>query len=846
MFNPTECDIDTGKLESLRTDFQNLHDRICGRSEGYGDVTSSSANRFTDLIAGPIKDMATENQEAWSSAMMACTVAIGAVGEIIEAVEWYEEEIENIRGRFNTAVSASSNVENVTAIEALAAPFNSEAAEAWTTLEQKCEGAEDTLAAGPTPETIRALIEAGHISGDISFATTGDWEMFYFDPDDAESMVHAIEEAVANGGAGYLASLSGAGGHLAVLSQLVQRAIDAQKNGGTLHDNELEFLENMFGEFSGDDGEDDFLGFLDNLENSEHLDESLKDDLRESLSGAMLASSDESIGGGYDNVPDDVRTSIEGPDSNAVDFNVEYEGWTGGFSNLSNFFSHADNEIQGGVDFSAELTGTISRTIGYAESELGDPPLSEGEFRSMLDVSTRNVEANYAIITGVYPENDGVFEFSSTNRDVNLDSVLEAFYTHDWDDGGEVAAQLTDWIYDYGISDERSEERMSTHAAFEIISAITSEPLQEELLNTGFETEGGNTNASFTEINEHIAGSLNNLYFAHIEDFSLSTDFKDKHDERWGTPHHDLIWSSPMHNANDYAMFLDWDTRENFMQFLLANDDLAPNVLAASHAHEMEYLNLALTGADDVRTNPDGSPGWSSESLGRRAGAFNDMINGAMAQEYEDRGASQAEARQQYADNWLTAYEIVKTGVSTGVGDRGGIATDLVFQLADKPVQSGIENLAENNISDDFLDRDISNWVHEHDTELTDNVLLQALNVGIDEGFISPEDVSGQLAPPGDTDALLPQNPGEWSGDRNTKIDPMNDLLEKVDNGETGGEGGEANPLSSDVMGTIDDYTGGYERSHRSMSDLFFSLGDDDDFKAPEENSGNDEEGSEE
>ena len=212
----------------------------------------------------------------------------------------------------------------------------------------------------------------------------------------------------------------------------------------------------------------------------------------------------------------------------------------------------------------------------------------------------------------------------------------------------------------------------------------------------------------------------------------------------------------------------------------------------------------------------------------------------------EPWGASQAEARQQYADNWLTAYEIVKTGVSTGVGDRGGIATDLVFQLADKPVQSGIENLAENNISDDFLDRDISNWVHEHDTELTDNVLLQALNVGIDEGFISPEDVSGQLAPPGDTDALLPQNPGEWSGDRNTKIDPMNDLLEKVDNGETGGEGGEANPLSSDVMGTIDDYTGGYERSHRSMSDLFFSLGDDDDFKAPEENSGNDEEGSEE
>jgi|SRR5690625_3502129 len=111
----------------------------------------------------------------------------------------------------------------------------------------------------------------------------------------------------------------------------------------------------------------------------------------------------------------------------------------------------------------------------------------------------------------------------------------------------------------------------------------------------------------------------------------------------------------------------------------------------------------------------------------------------------------------------------------------------------------------------------------------------------VDEGFIIPEDISEQLAPPGETEALLPQNPGEWKGDRSTKFDSIIHILEKVDNGQTGLDGGEVNPLSGNVMDTIENYTTGYQRNHRSMGDIFFRLEDDDNFVSPTEDKGNED-----
>ncbi|MFD6949296.1 hypothetical protein A6A08_12915 [Nocardiopsis sp. TSRI0078] len=552
-----ECDVSVFVLQNQQQRFDEMYSNICGRSASYNAVANTTATEFSELISEDIKSAVEENEEAWSSALAACIHAVGVISTYRAAVQNYNDRSEEIEENFRHDITrAESDSEKQAAVD----KYQPQADEAWGTLEEKAAVVSDMLVDGPTPEHIRTLTEAGHLGnvpGGILYVVTGDENYFAVPPEMDGSEIGETIQLAAEGDEAALERLDES---LALMNAFMAYLARKQENGGKLTERELEVLNDLNAHLNDEDAsetsgrgtssgsnlgaqEHEFFDSVEAIRESEHLSEEQREQLLAMIGGSLLAASDEDMGGEYENIPEIVRETIEGPrrHSPSSELSDGYSpGWAGDFESLTEMFESANqvtreetgHPIQGGTELSANLIGTIAGAVestntGGAEEET---------LRTMLEFATQNRDANYTILTGEYPDGESYqhpVEFVGPGSQSGTDeaALVAALLSHDWDHGGEAVRSLTDWLAeDGGSSDEEIKERADR--AFEgLINIIIDPEAQEELSSTEYDVVGEGPdgeefiwrNAPMGLLNPEISDSFAGIFETYIDEFADPT-----------------------------------------------------------------------------------------------------------------------------------------------------------------------------------------------------------------------------------------------------------------------------------------------------------------------------------
>lgn len=618
-----ECEIDPGQLLAYQRAWENLHGRISGRSNEFGTITKPVSLNFSGLIGEELRATAEENQGAWSSSMMACNHAYGVISKVHGDILWYKSRIEEIKEGLNWSMrysgpSTQDDIDNILN------QHNELAAEAWRELERRCEGSEDMLREGPTPENIHALTEAGYLPGSAGYYTTGDLDYYYITNDDAETFLAHVKEGMRNG---YEGSLEGLEFSLALLNNVIGRGLTAQDRGEYLSGNEMNFLETIFDSLSENPDPrvgPDFMGFLSGMNGNEHLSESLKSELNRSLSNAILVLSNENLGGGYDKLPEDVREIADGIEftnvSDAHGIPGMIKEWQSGFIQLTDFLGNSGPGVLGGTEFSVTLMGTTMNHLHYA-GEPGYGPITDERFGTALDVASRNRESNYIMLTGEYPDG-AAYEHHENHPHVTPERFIERLYTFDWQDDGRQVRGITDWIDEYQASEDPERNRMGSDAFLALVDTITSEEMQEALSQTGHEVEDEDSevtwrDVSFTQLNPEIADSFADLFLANIEVMESPAGFNI-------TDSGEMIVESIENGYNRHGdLRLDPATRLVFTEYIMGSEEAAIRIHSASSFRTDEGM------ADYFGSYPP------DPSQARESGILRGLIETALNNEHE-------------------------------------------------------------------------------------------------------------------------------------------------------------------------------------------------------------------
>lgn len=117
---------------------------------------------------------------------------------------------------------------------------------------------------------------------------------------------------------------------------------------------------------------------------------------------------------------------------------------------------------------------------------------------TFMEVGTRNHEASAAILTGEYSNGEKLADY---DRDTMVGYVLK----HDWDDGGDAAGGLIDWIRDDGGSGDSTKIALADRAFGGLFDYTTSTADSNNFSDLMNANDSGD---AIGKINPHIAGAL--------------------------------------------------------------------------------------------------------------------------------------------------------------------------------------------------------------------------------------------------------------------------------------------------------------------------------------------------
>jgi hypothetical protein len=534
--------------------FDEMFSNICGRAATYNAVANTTATEFSDLIEGDIRGAADGNEEAWSSALLATVHAVGVINSYAQAVQTYKNTIETLEGDLADEIAAA---ETVAEKENLVAEYNGLAEAAWQALETEATAADDMLSDGPTPEHISALTEAGHIGGPpggLGWVITGNDAYFGVTPDmDGSEVAETIQMAAE----GDQAALDRLGENMALMSAFMAYVAGKQESGTQLTERELEILSELNAHLDDADPSEsngtgvssydnpveeagEFFTSIEEIKNSEHLTDAQKNEILALVGGAVLASSDESIGGNYSHLPEPVTNTIEGPriHSPSTSLNNSFSpDWAGDFEILTEVFDEAREKsqketgypLQGGAELSAISIGTIAGAVDSWASGAVD----EEVLRTMMEFSMQNEDANYAILTGEYPSGESYehpveFNHSYGRSGTDNGELIASLFAHDWEDNGLAVSSLTEWISVDGASENETVKERADRALAGLFDVITDPEVAESLSNTEHSVDDvGPDNDDFTWknapmglVNPEISGSFANIFESYVDEFA--------------------------------------------------------------------------------------------------------------------------------------------------------------------------------------------------------------------------------------------------------------------------------------------------------------------------------------
>jgi hypothetical protein len=769
-----ECDIDAGQVESARQAYDDLFSKISGRSGEYNLITEPVSFDFSGLVADNLRAAANENQFSWRSSMSACALAFGVLSEVYEAVVEYDEKLEDIRERYNAYVTSLGDTFSPES-KSVMISFQTEADGALTVLTNRCNSAEEILDAGATPESIRALAEAGHFGqhGQIGYYIHEDLNYFHVDETQAETIAIHLRNGVLEGHAGSIEALEDNPELLALITNVALRAGTAERNGEKLSDGEIAFLETIHEELQI--GEDGFLDFLEQIESSEHIGDSLREEINRSLANGTLALSNEAVGGGMDLLPEDVqRTALGRPDldiddlasgGDPEDYVDDYNAWASDFITLADYFSSSSPGINGGTEFSTTLLATTANDVHFADFYPNGPENSD--FQKILDVAARNPEANNIMLTG--EDFDGnKYDHHEKHEGMTPEYFLESIYTRDWPDDGQAASKVTDWIEIFQNSDDPERVDQGSEALVVFLDKITSPEMQEKLSGTGHEIEDEEndvtwSDVSFTNLNPVIADAFADIFLNNMEAMESSVGFSIDPSGSEDPSSYEV----ENEYRDDGSIRLDPATRLAFAEYIVGSEQAAARLDAAAFFRTEE---AAATYFGDP-------PPRISEP--RNAGIFSSIIEKAIENEHQARVDStnaDIDYKNQVANNSTDMVaavfsEIPAPGVST------------IAEI----MKQGVKEVV--NMDPVDVERDASSDFSR--VALDNRAMLHAAAAMESEGYELGEEVD-YLRDPDTGDINL--NPNHWAEDENfdegAYQEAVDSIYENLDEGTWLDKGG--------------------------------------------------------
>ncbi|WP_344075976.1 hypothetical protein, partial [Nocardiopsis metallicus] len=285
--------------------------------------------------------------------------------------------------------------------------------------------------------------------------------------------------------------------------------------------------------------------------------------------------------------------------------------------------------------------GVIAKEWG---EELGDS-FPDDIASSLLNISTRNEEANYVILSGEYP-NGHDFDHLPNNSHLKPEDILGELYTRDWDDDGKAASKVTDWLAEHTIpsSDELREnppilprDELKDKGLDALLALFDNEDFRETMSNTGHSVvdEGGGEDGkdetwydvSAGHLNPELANGFGDVFLANMEVFGDTNGVGDAAAEQ------DTRFSA--------------ESRIAFMQVPMADSDTATSIYQDVLTNSAEKMEEFLQGGDFPNTEAG------------RAGAIQGLVEQALLNESQTRGDNHNEQIEHYNKVTSSAVDVL-------------------------------------------------------------------------------------------------------------------------------------------------------------------------------------------
>jgi len=470
-----------------------LAGRITGRGTDLKGTIDKGAMEFSSLVADPIESVNGDNAKVWQEGTQASFFGGTVLGQWAGEVETFTTALEALEERYRTGLNkifeigtggpgeGAASTGRLQAQDNLEAELTREATRLREAFDSDTEKRGGQMANGPTPEVLKELVT----DGDMGWAGWNLWGAkapVPLDAKDGEKLAEMLAAKLRDGD-----KLTDADRELLIqLQALAGHALWMQKNGGDLTKNELGFLKALYNgldtdkrgyekPFHGDSLLLQIPGWLKDGGYSEGDIELVQ----EALGGGLLAVSDEGIGGGFGMLPSDVQNILNAevdPDFHDIPAGEGAEGfWRNQFVPLAALLGAAPATIKGGMEMSAKLTLRSAEYSSMLDETEDIEPLQD-----LLDVSTRNHEANRAILEGGYRN-------EKYGADTPEFVLRQLFGKQDWTDKGEAASSLIDWIPESAKSEDAYERELAGYSAAALIDITTNTTESSHFKDTAFE-----------------------------------------------------------------------------------------------------------------------------------------------------------------------------------------------------------------------------------------------------------------------------------------------------------------------------------------------------------------------
>ncbi|WP_152513353.1 TPR repeat region-containing protein [Nocardiopsis baichengensis] len=636
-FTPEKTGAKAGTIEDYAEDLETFQERILGHSEELSDEFDSTIYDVTASVAWQITSESSYNRGLWCNTALAVKYCSGETKSWADAVRAFKKKRSDQVDEWCTFVQAKlsqlplkkqkpliSFGEDDPACGYLDDYHESDRSRVQKIIDEVTEKRSDLieraqknheklideaeahgnrLSEGLTPENVRRLIDSGYM-GWSAYNLKPEWSLDHglipLDPEKAEEDAEKVAEYY---GPGAKEKDSEYWEAMATL-QLITGAGSGLLTNNKTSDPAIDYVDNFFARLDELSGDSSLLSYLvggaDDPTSAQIIGEGL------------LVLSNEEYGGSFERLPEDVQLAATGPSTDDMilhslgedelgDYSVD--AWEEDIEDLSYLMGNVRPVSEAGEEFSIRLTASLGAGLDGVN---GKPIIGAMDFDvdeavgPILDVSLRNEDANYNLLTGNGPQ----------HPEHDLDDTLEGLFTYEWKDEGEVVSGLYEWIDHDAQSDDLEERQRAGEASAGLINSITSPEMYKSLTNTGVsvtETEQGKDgkeveneypDATFTYYNSELAPGLADIYENYITSFArapyIDDDSSLQDDGMTG------------YDSDRHLIGMGGYEAVSFLQYVVADDETAGRAIAFSERYDSALFDVHLETGRNIEPSRDG------------------------------------------------------------------------------------------------------------------------------------------------------------------------------------------------------------------------------------------------